>query len=74
MLNDNLARKRAVALTVPTIGWVAKDTSSYGFPVAIYGPQQAVAPELPDAGNGKASNGEPIKPRDPGVAGDALSA
>ena len=65
MLNDNLARKRAVALTVPTIGWVAKDTSSYGFPVAIYGPQQAVAPELPDAGNGKASNGEPIKPRDP---------
>ena len=28
-------------LTVPTIGWVAKDTTSYGFPVSAMGPQQA---------------------------------
>src|SRR5260221_4017995 len=53
------------ALTLPMIGWVAKDTTSYSFPVSIFGPQQASAPELPDAGNGVGPNGKQIAPGPP---------
>jgi hypothetical protein len=64
-LQGNLEHKRLTALTVPMIGWVAKDTTSYSFPVSVFGPQQAVAPELPDAGNGRDPQGKEIKPGDP---------
>ena len=47
-------------LTLPMLGWVAKDATSYSFPVSIFGPQQAVAPELQDAGNGIARDGGAI--------------
>jgi hypothetical protein len=60
-LQDNLAHGVPIALTVPTIGWVAKDTSSYAFPVSAFGPQQTVAPENPDMGNGVGKNGVPLK-------------
>lgn len=39
-------------VTVPMIGWVAKDGSSYSFSVKKCGEQTAVAPENRDAGNG----------------------
>jgi hypothetical protein len=55
------------ALTVPMIGWVAKDATSYAFPVAGFGPQQATAPEAPDMGNGVGSDGKPIPPGPPGI-------
>jgi hypothetical protein len=64
-LEQNRKRNVATALTVPMIGWVAKDTKSYSFPVSVFGEQEAVAPELPDAGNGKTKSGTAIKPRDP---------
>ena len=48
-----LQHHAATALTVPTIGWVAKDTTSYSFPVSVFGSQDQVAPELSDAGNGR---------------------
>jgi hypothetical protein len=56
-----------VALTVPTIGWVAKDTSSYSFPVSVFGPQEVVATENPDMGNGKSKEGVALPPTMPPV-------
>jgi len=55
----------ASVITLPTIGWVAKDTTSYSFPVSILGPQQAVAPENPDMGNGIGRDGRPLTPLPP---------
>ena len=47
------------AVTVPMLGWVAKDTTSYSFPVAEYGAQSKVDPEdeKKDRGNGQTSSG-----------------
>ncbi len=55
---NNGANNMTSALTVPMMGWVAKDTTSYSFPVSQRGAQQQVAPELPDAGNGVSASGE----------------
>jgi hypothetical protein len=51
-LDENRARGVQSALTIPMLGWVAKDTSSYSFPVASMGPQDGVDQWKPDAGNG----------------------
>jgi len=64
-LEENQRRGTASALTVPTLGYVAKDHSSYSFPVSEFGPQQYTAPETPDAGNGQNPAGRPIKPGPP---------
>ncbi len=53
------------ALTLPLIGWVAKDTSSVSFPVSKAGPQQEVAPEMPEAGNGLSTAGRKLSPPSP---------
>ncbi len=47
------------AVTVPMIGWIAKDTTSYSFPVSEYGPQAKVdpEPEKKDRGNGTSATG-----------------
>lgn len=47
------------AITVPMLGWVAKDTTSYSFPVAEYGAQSKVDPEdeKKDKGNGTTVTG-----------------
>ncbi len=44
------------------LGWVAKDTRSYAFPVSAVGPQHATAPDLPDAGDGLRPDGTPLPP------------
>ncbi|HEY5958747.1 MAG TPA: glycoside hydrolase family 44 protein, partial [Polyangiaceae bacterium] len=64
-LSDNRAHSIASALTVPIMGWVAKDTSTYSFPVSTYGTQQATDSSKADAGNGKKKNGDPLKPESP---------
>ena len=51
--------------TVPMIGWVAKDASSYGFSVAKYGPQKATEPGHPDVGNGVKPDGSFVTGNDP---------
>ncbi|HET9958307.1 MAG TPA: glycoside hydrolase family 44 protein [Polyangiaceae bacterium] len=61
-LEDGLSRGLSMALTVPMIGWVAKDGSSFSFPVSVFGPQQHTDPNRPDAGNGLRGDGEPIAP------------
>ncbi len=55
----------ATALTVPILGWVAKDTTSYGFSVAEHGAQRSVDPYRPDAGDGVGRDGKPLLPGPP---------
>jgi hypothetical protein len=57
-------------MTVPTLGWVAKNSSSShpfscGFKVSQYGPQQSVDPWDTDCGNGIRTNGTNITGNDP---------
>ncbi|MEO6236672.1 MAG: glycoside hydrolase family 44 protein [Vicinamibacterales bacterium] len=66
-LDENRRRGVKSALTIPMIGWVAKDTASYGFPVAGFGPQEAVAPDAPDIGNGVGQDGKAITPGPPTI-------
>lgn len=62
-LADNLSASMASALTVPIIGWVAKDTQSVGFPKSIFGQQRAHDPHRPEAGDGVAASGGELKPQ-----------
>jgi hypothetical protein len=64
-LESDRAHGVKTALTVPMLGWVAKDTTSYSFPVSVFGPQQARGPDVPDAGNGVAPDGKPLRPGPP---------
>lgn len=64
-LLDNYRRGVATAMTLPMIGWVAKDTESSSFPVSLMGPQQSVDPFRPDAGNGMAPDGKELSAPDP---------
>jgi hypothetical protein len=66
-LDENRQRGVKTALTVPMIGWVAKDATSYSFPVVGLGPQEATAPEAPDMGNGVGRDGKPVVPPPPTV-------
>jgi hypothetical protein len=65
-LKDDAAHEVASAITVPMIGWVAKDKDSVSFPVSVFGPQAATdAQWRSDAGNGKDKSGKPIAPGAP---------
>ncbi|MBF5042601.1 glycosyl hydrolase [Aggregicoccus sp. 17bor-14] len=64
-LDADLEKGVQTALTVPTIGWVAKDTSSHAFSVATFGAQASVDPSVPDAGNGVDTKGQRIAPGPP---------
>ncbi len=55
---NNATNRMTSALTVPMLGWVAKDSTSVSFPISQRGAQKQAAPELPDAGNGVAANGD----------------
>jgi hypothetical protein len=54
-------------ITVPMLGWVAKDNSSYSFPAKKFGAQKEIDPSNGDAGNGILKNGNKPKPLDPSV-------
>jgi hypothetical protein len=64
-LSDNAAHETLSALTVPMLGWVAKDATSYSFPVTAYGPQSKTDPWHPDVGNGTNLSGGKIPPGSP---------
>lgn len=53
------------AITIPMLGWVAKDDTSSGFPVAKLGAQKATDQYRPDAGNGQRPDGTPLQPGPP---------
>jgi hypothetical protein len=61
-LTVNREHQVGTALTLPTIGWVAKDTKSFSYPTDEFGPQQDVDPDVKKAGNGKKKNGSWIEP------------
>ncbi len=64
-LSSNAAHDAASVVSVPTIGWVAKDRSSYSFPVTEFGPQQSTDPNVADAGNGVSESGDTIDDTSP---------
>lgn len=64
-LDENRTHNVGTALTVPTMGWVAKDTKSYSYPVSIYGPQRARFGQNQDIGNGITPTGAKIAECDP---------
>jgi hypothetical protein len=62
---EDLKHNVKTALVVPTIGWVAKDTTSVGFPVSKFGPQHGRDQYRPGAGDGLRADGKPIPPGPP---------
>lgn len=64
-LDVNRDRRVGSAITLPTIGWVAKDTRSSSFPKSEYPSQEAFDPDGHNAGNGKGKDGKPIAPGNP---------
>jgi hypothetical protein len=64
-LDDNVSHGVESAITVPMIGWVAKDAESASFSVKRDGKQQQVEGYRPDVGNGLTPDGKPIKPGPP---------
>lgn len=61
-LAENSSRGTLTALTIPMLGWVAKDGTSYAFPVSVFGPQKSTDQWKPDAGNGVSVSGANVKP------------
>ncbi len=61
-LADDASHGIMSALSVPMLGWVAKDTTSHSFPVSVYGSQAATDQWRPEAGNGKRADGKDIAP------------
>lgn len=64
-LNANDTHGVPSAVSVPTLGWVAKDGTSYSYPTNEFPDQQASDPDVPNAGNGKDFIGERIDPGTP---------
>jgi Glycoside hydrolase family 44 len=64
-LEENRQHGLETTMTVPTIGWVAKDSTSWGFPASVFGPQQAMAPDNPGAGNGVGRDNKDLAPGPP---------
>jgi len=58
----NQQRGLQSALTVPMLGWVAKDSTSVGFPKSLFGAQQKMDPDVTEAGNGISLSGEGLSP------------
>jgi hypothetical protein len=61
-LTENSSHRVASAVTVPMMGWVAKDSSSSSFPVSVFGQQEATDQWREGAGNGNDKKGKPLKP------------
>ncbi len=61
-LDESRAKNMKTALTLPIMGWVAKDHTSYSFPVKDFGQQQRSDPHNGDAGNGKSIEGKALAP------------
>jgi hypothetical protein len=65
-LDDDLTKGVQSALTLPIMGWVAKDMESASFPVSAFGPQRNVdSSRSGDVGDGYTKDGKPIPPGAP---------
>src|SRR5438552_5900187 len=65
-LEENARHGVASTISLPIIGWVARDNTSWSFPVSVFGEQQATEPGHPDIGNGVTKDGQLIPPAPPG--------
>jgi hypothetical protein len=65
LLETSLKHGARTALTVPTIGWVAKDAVSVGYPRAEFPEQRKFDPYRSEAGDGHRADGTLIKPGPP---------
>jgi hypothetical protein len=68
-LDADLAAGVQTALTVPIMGWVAKDTESVSFPVSTMGAQRRQDPYKAEAGDGVTLDGTDLDPGPPGRSG-----
>ncbi len=66
-ISENMRHDVKTVLTLPMLDWVAKDGTSYSFPVSVFGKQQVAAPEDSNAGNGVGVDGKPLPPGPPTV-------
>jgi hypothetical protein len=57
--------RRSLAVVVPMLGWVAKDSTSFGFPRSKFGAQRQHDPYKAEAGDGFRTDGSPLPPGDP---------
>ena len=64
-LSDDAAHGMTSALTVPIMGWVAKDTTSVSYPVSLVPGQEKTDPWNPAAGNGMTKDGKTRIPPGP---------
>ena len=64
-LLENKRNHVGTAMTVPIMGWVAKDTQSYSYPVSVYGEQRGHFGNTEDVGNGMRPDGKPLEGADP---------
>ena len=64
-LDVNRDRHVGSAITLPTLGWVAKDTKSVSFPRADFPLQESYDPDGRNAGNGLGKDGKPLNPDAP---------
>jgi hypothetical protein len=64
-LAENQAHGVGAAITLPMLGWVARDHRAYAYPIASFGPQHASAPQNPDIGDGLSLSGAPLDAGDP---------
>jgi hypothetical protein len=71
-IDDARALGIKMAVTVPMIGWVAKDTVSVGFPVSKFGAQRAQDPGR-QAGDGFRPDGTPLTPAPPSTTSVAVT-
>ncbi|HJZ92375.1 MAG TPA: glycoside hydrolase family 44 protein [Gemmataceae bacterium] len=63
-VRENQERGATAYVTAPTLGFVAKDRTSYGFSVNKYGKQQATETGHPDVGSGLRPDGTPVTGND----------
>ncbi|MEM7127661.1 MAG: glycoside hydrolase family 44 protein [Chloroflexota bacterium] len=65
-IEQNLRTNTRTLMTIPMIGWVAKERNlDCGFAIAKYGEQQQVAPNNPVCGNGVKMDGTMVTGNDP---------
>lgn len=73
LIDEALTHGAPTAVTVPIIGWVAKDTSSVGFPASKFPKQRKFDPNRPEAGDGYLPDGTPIPPGPPSETSTAAA-
>lgn len=71
-LEESLAGGQRAVITIPLIGYVARDESSWSFSVEKYGAQSRTDPREPDAGNGLRADAQTPVPNDPTDASMAV--